>query len=509
MNAKTVIFIILFLTTLTAWSQNYNVRIDGQIIGFDKTSAIYYTLSSVNLSHDYNTVKPDSLGKFTILKTVNGTKFFRIYYRNNGIQHECKLIVQPNKNYSFISKGKKEEDWRVHSSPDIYSWEKERDNFSTFYSMDFGQMHYNKIDNGTMGSLYHDDWNLFEPETLIDTLQARISTNVSIFKDLLKAGKIDQEFYEISKLNVEYLNAYRLAQTISDIWQTERFKISDSTVVKKLIEIYPRIFEIYPVKGVKMEQVYCFDKYVDQYLVFLADCKDGAFKPQRRKGPSYLKAFENSDEVLSPEANKNYTMRNTMSKVAGLDLGSAAVAKNFLEENPDIRNTPSGQILENDLIPRVEDFMKLTDDSISKGAFILDEEKPVKSFQELLDILHGKPFLIDFWGTWCAPCRAQFRFNNRLKPFLAGNGIEMVYIANEYEPSREKWKTFIKAFSLTGFHFISNTDFLSDFEKYAGKITGYPTYVIVGPEGKILETKAYFPGDGEKLFIQIKEKLKD
>ena len=84
----------------------------------------------------------------------------------------------------------------------------------------------------------------------------------------------------------------------------------------------------------------------------------------------------------------------------------------------------------------------------------------------------------------------------------------MVYVAYEYEPSREKWKNFIKAFSLTGFHFISNTDFKSDFEKYAGKITGYPTYIIVGPEGKILESKAYFPSDGEKLFIQLKEKLK-
>ncbi|MBC8004082.1 MAG: TlpA family protein disulfide reductase [Verrucomicrobia bacterium] len=482
------------------------MKIEGQIIGYDGKSEISYSLSSVNLSHDYFTVKPDSLGRFTILKTISETKFFRLIYlnRNNGlIRYECKLVVQPNKNYSFISRGQKEENWQVHHSPDIYSWEKANDQSNTFYNIDIGQMYFNKIDNSTRGHLYDKDWNLFKPETLIDTLQSRIKAMESVFLNLLKEGKIDQEFYEISKLNIEYVNAYRLAQTISDTWQ-----MNDSAVVDKLIEIYPKIFELYAVKGVKIEQVFDFDKYVDQYLVFLADSKDGTFKPQRRKGSGYLKALENSAEVLSPEANKNYTMRNTMSKVASLDLGSATTAKNYLEENKDLKNTPAGQFLEDVLIPRAEDFATLTDDSIPKGAYILDEDKPVKSFHELLDTLKGRPFLIDFWGTWCGPCREQFRYNPALKPFLKENGIEMVYIAYEYDDSRTKWKNFIKAFDLSGYHFISNDDFKADFEKLAGRITGYPTYIIVDSNGKILETKAYFPSDGIKLFFQLKEKLK-
>ena len=85
----------------------------------------------------------------------------------------------------------------------------------------------------------------------------------------------------------------------------------------------------------------------------------------------------------------------------------------------------------------------------------------------------------------------------------------MVYIAFEYELDREKWRNMIKAFNLTGYHFISNDKFKTDFEKYAGKISGYPTYLIVDSHGKIIENKAHYPSEKEELFQQIKERLKN
>ena len=509
MNPKLILLFVLFQFSLSGWSQNYNVRIDGQIIGYDGYSELYYWLSSSNLSFESIKVKPDNLGRFTILKEILETKFFNIFYNNNGVYHACKLIVQPNNNYSFVSKGQKEADWMLHSSPDIYSWKKTNDNSINFYNLDIGQMYYNAIDNGTMGALYHEDWNLMDPESLLDTLQKRIKAKESVFFDLLIKGKINQEFYQKAKLNLEYLQAYRLAQTISDTWQMNSFAIKDTIVVNKLYSIYPKIFERYPVKNVKIEQVFCFDKYVDKYLLFLADYRDGTFNPQRRKGTAYLKPLENSKYELSAEADKIYTMRNAMSYTSSLDARSAQFAKDFLQRNPEMKDNQGGQFLEDVLIPRVEEFAKLADEEFAEGVIILDKNKPVASYQELLDSLKGKPFLIDYWGTWCAPCRYQFKYNDKLKPFLHENGIEMVYIAFEYDDSRKRWENFIKAFKLTGYHFISNDAFKSDFEKVAGKIEGFPTYIIVGADGKVLESKAFYPSDEEKLFIQLKEKLKN
>ena len=83
----------------------------------------------------------------------------------------------------------------------------------------------------------------------------------------------------------------------------------------------------------------------------------------------------------------------------------------------------------------------------------------------------------------------------------------MVYIAFEYDNSPKRWKNFIKAHNLVGYHFMSNDEFERDFKKHSGKILKFPTYMIVNSHGNILETNAFYPSEGKKLIKQIIKKL--
>lgn len=509
MNYKTFLLLLIILSSLTVWSQN-NVRIDGQIIGYDGSKEVLYGISPVYGSPHDKSIKPDSLGRFTIFTSVKKTMFFSMHYSQRGIRHSCRLILKPDTYYSFVSEGFESKNWNKYYSPEIYSLRINPGEKNPYYSVDYGQIYYNKIDNGTMGSLYHDNWDLYHPNLLIDTLEARINAQKAVFQKLLDEGLIDNEFYKIAKMNVEYFNAYQLASTIYDTWQLPiKYGVGDTVIQKKLHKIYSEIFEMYPVKGVAMEKLYGYDRYIDLYLLFLEDNKNGVFKPVIRKGPVVTKVrMKHAEEALSPIAYRYYALRNTMSYTASLASGSAKAAENFLLKYPEIKNSQSGNFLENVLIPRAEDFEQLSAEEFPDDIFILDKEKPVESFRELLDTMNGKPFLIDYWGTWCGPCRYQFRFNNSLKSFCKKNGIAMVYIAYEYDPDRQKWENFIKAFRLTGYHFISDDHFKSDFEKHSGKITRFPSYIIVDPKGKILESNAAYPSERDKLLDQLKEKLK-
>lgn len=46
-----------------------------------------------------------------------------------------------------------------------------------------------------------------------------------------------------------------------------------------------------------------------------------------------------------------------------------------------------------------------------------------------LSTLRGKVTVINFWATWCGPCREEMPMLNTLRQRLAGKGVEVVGIA--------------------------------------------------------------------------------
>jgi thiol-disulfide isomerase/thioredoxin len=100
--------------------------------------------------------------------------------------------------------------------------------------------------------------------------------------------------------------------------------------------------------------------------------------------------------------------------------------------------------------------------------------------------LRGKTVVVNFWATWCEPCREEMPSLERLRAQLAGRPFEVVAVNVGESP--ERVARFARDVPVT-FPILYDREGTS---ARAWKVRGYPTSFVVGPDGRI---RYYFVGE--------------
>lgn len=121
--------------------------------------------------------------------------------------------------------------------------------------------------------------------------------------------------------------------------------------------------------------------------------------------------------------------------------------------------------------------------------------------QITLSQFKGKVVYLDFWASWCGPCKQSFPFLKQLKQEYQQLGFEVVSVNLDEDPQLAT--DFLKQFPT---HFIHLGGFNTDIaEKYA--IEAMPTAFFIDAKGRVrLIHKGFNPN--HKTFIKaVLEKL--
>lgn len=114
-----------------------------------------------------------------------------------------------------------------------------------------------------------------------------------------------------------------------------------------------------------------------------------------------------------------------------------------------------------------------------------------KSIQ--LNNYRGKFLLLDFWGSWCAPCIAEIP---TLKMFSEKYADKLVLLGLICKDTKAKAASVIKQNNLKWTQLYSETD---EFGSLFG-ITAYPTKILIDQNGNIVKT---FVGINDKTMEEI------
>jgi outer membrane lipoprotein-sorting protein/peroxiredoxin len=113
-----------------------------------------------------------------------------------------------------------------------------------------------------------------------------------------------------------------------------------------------------------------------------------------------------------------------------------------------------------------------------------------------LETLRGKVVVLNFWATWCEPCRAELPLFEKLRQEFAAKGLAVLGINSSEDPATVR--KFLEQAKLT-YPMLLGADSGIE-EDY--RVTAYPTVVLIDREGTIV---LYHVGTGSEQ--ELRENL--
>tara|TARA_B100001250_G_scaffold349361_1_gene320503 strand:+ start:345 stop:815 length:471 start_codon:yes stop_codon:yes gene_type:complete len=118
----------------------------------------------------------------------------------------------------------------------------------------------------------------------------------------------------------------------------------------------------------------------------------------------------------------------------------------------------------------------------------------------LQQYLSNGPILINFWATWCGPCKKEMLHLDRLASLYKNKGFSILSISIDTQRSLSEVKRYIRSKSYNYDVFIDPNQQV--FKKLNGNIM--PTNILINRDGFIVWMHyGYMPGDEKNMEKEI------
>jgi len=215
-----------------------------------------------------------------------------------------------------------------------------------------------------------------------------------------------------------------------------------------------------------------------------------AASEEQRKSPEFMKQLDAREEAITAESKQHYLAFVKANPNSPVSLGAvqavggsvpsyAEVAPLYESLSPAVKNSPAGK-------KYGEMLQAIKAVSIGAVAPNFTQQTPDGKQVSLADY-RGKYVLVDFWASWCGPCRQENPNVTKVYNDYKTKNFDILGVSLDNEKAREKW---LKAIADDQLAWTQVSDLKGWQNDVAVQyhVQAIPQNFLVDPTGKIVAT---------------------
>ena len=313
----------------------------------------------------------------------------------------------------------------------------------------------------------------------------RANNWTSLIIDYCPLDSLQSMFDSYKKNYTDTINSFKEQQLISsEIHDRYQYllKLKDYESRRMLNEDTAFYRQMEPGIADKYIRYPSYREFLDYYLWFL-----NQHIPTIRKSQGGSNDWRQPFDELSP---KTFQPK---SKQILLERCIKEIGENFSAQDVNSYLDKYIHITQDTLLPnKIRDQYNLSADA--NQLLLKDIHGKPTNLNILLKKNRGKVIYVDFWASWCVPCREEMPPSAKLRELYKGKDVVFVYLA--FKDQESSWKKAVEQEGLSEVpdnFLITNPKNSKILEKL--KLELIPRYIIFDKQGNIVEVNAPRPSD--------------